>query len=191
MDLILLKNNIKQKFLLEDEPLVDGPVESDRRRSGALAILYPSTGQTHILLIKRSENLRQHPGQIAFPGGMFEKEDGDFLATALRETEEEIGLPVPRSKVIGRLSSVVTRTGIEINPFVAVLNEEPEYAPDPSEVEEILRVPLAPLFATQRRDTDYPSDKTMFTFQFGKHKIWGATAKILNEIAGQRDAGPS
>lgn len=188
MNLFLLTNNIKQKFPLREEPLgneplVDEPVEPGRRRSGVMAILYPYGSETHALLIKRSENLRQHPGQIAFPGGLYDEEDGDFLTTALRETKEEIGLTVPRSKVIGRLSQVFTLTGIEINPFVAVLGEEPECEPNASEVEEVLRAPLAPLLATKRRDEDYPLDKKMFTFWFGKHKIWGATARLLNEMA--------
>jgi 8-oxo-dGTP pyrophosphatase MutT (NUDIX family) len=178
MDLTRLLSRLKMDFPLN----LDSGAEDHPQQAAVLVILYNKNDRTHILLNKRSAHLNNHAGEISFPGGMFEETDGDLLTTALRETEEELNLEIKRSAVLACLSQVTTRLGTIINPFVTLHHEVPRYKENPKEVEEVLEVPLAPLLATQQRDTGYPPEKNMFLYWYEYHKIWGATGKILNEL---------
>ena len=136
-----------------------------------------------ILLQIRSETLNHHPGEIGFPGGVYEKnEDENLLATALRETNEEIGVQVESSKVIAQLPVVKTRLGFEITPFVSVFSETLEFKPNEDEVEEILEIPYTSLLDTQQRDLGFSQEQNMVIYWFKHHRIWGASAKILQKI---------
>ncbi len=131
-------------------------------------------------MIKRAGHLNRHAGEISFPGGMFEREDVDLLTTALRETHEELHLEVPIDAVVGRLSTVLTATGIMVTPFVAVLPAPPRYQAN-GEVELVLEISISDLFATEQQDTTSIGEN--FIFRSGEHRIWGASAKILHEMA--------
>jgi 8-oxo-dGTP pyrophosphatase MutT (NUDIX family) len=152
--------------------------------AGVLVALYPKRDKSHVLLIKRSDRLKSHAGEIAFPGGMYQAEDGNLLQTALRETGEELRLDVPECLVVGQLSPVTTLTGFRITPFVAILPSVVHYQNDPDEVESVLEVPLAPLLATQQREAGRKLADEMYEFFFQQHRVWGATARILHQIAG-------
>lgn len=133
-------------------------------------------------MIKRAGHLNRHAGEISFPGGMFETEDVDLLTTALRETREELHIEVPIDSVVGCLSTVVTATGIMVTPFVAIVPTPPRYEAN-GEVELVLEIAIADLFATGQQDTARTSVGDSFIFQSGEHRIWGASAKILYELA--------
>ncbi|CCQ89866.1 Hydrolase, NUDIX family [Nitrospina gracilis 3/211] len=167
--------------LRTDFPMRGGGVETGVGQAAVLVILYRQEAVPHTVLMKRSEALRSHPGEIGFPGGLFEEGDRDLLTTALRETGEELDLDVSPEDVLARLPGVRTLTGIDVTPFVALCDPPPVCTPNPEEVEAVLQPPLLPLWQSFREEAvaDPPSD---FAYWFGPHRIWGATARILRHL---------
>lgn len=145
------------------------------RPSAVLAVLYGPV--PYVLMIKKSDRLRQHAGEVAFPGGRMEDDDSDLLETALRETREELGLDVGRASVVGSLEPVSTLgSNFAVMPFVATLPDIPELHPS-GEVAEVLRMPLRRLLETESTDSRGRS------FSFEGRVIWGASARILGQMA--------
>ena len=137
-------------------------------------------------MIKRALHLKSHAGEIGFPGGVYEKdEDKSLLATALRETQEEVGVQVEASQVIAQLPIVNTRLGFEITPFVSVFSAAMEFKLQEDEVEEILEIPLTSLLATQQQDISFRPEQDMVMYRFKQNRMWGASAQILREIMRQ------
>lgn len=116
-------------------------MEADYPRAGILVPITRSP-EPHIVLTRRSDQLRTHSGQVAFPGGMEENEDESLLHTALRETREEIGLPEEHIEVLGRLSDVLSRYRISVRPFVGIVPADWSYELDRNEIESLFSVPL-------------------------------------------------
>lgn len=177
MNLFLITTKLKNHF-----PVVREYAEPHPHRSAVLVILYQKNGKTHVLMTKRALHLKIHAGEISFPGGVVEMEDEDLLCTALRETEEEIGVEVDPPLVIGCLPKVQTRTGFEITPFVAVLRSPLNIKACSDEVYEVLEIPLVSLLSTQQRDIGYNASEEMVVYWHKHHRIWGASAKILQRI---------
>jgi 8-oxo-dGTP pyrophosphatase MutT (NUDIX family) len=178
MDLFLIKHKLKHDF-----PLVREATQAHPKRAAVMVMLYPRHNKTHVLMTKRSMHLKNHAGEISFPGGVFEEdEDEDLLATALRETDEELDIEVDPGYVLGRLPIVNTRLGFEITPFVSVLPSAPEYEPAESEVEEVLEIPFTTLLSTERRGFGSKPSEEGVMYWFWHHRIWGASAKIINQI---------
>lgn len=136
-----------------------------------------------VLFTQRTAHLAHHAGQVSFPGGHIEPQDGGPVETALRETEEEVGLDRHHVQIIGRLDTYVTRTGFVVTPAVGVVSPPFTLRPDPHEVAEIFEVPLS--FLLDRRNHERCSaefeGKTRFfwAMPYGRHFIWGATAGML------------
>ena len=177
MNLLLITTKIKSEY-----PLVRETVTRHPQCAAVLVILFIGNNNAHVLMTKRASHLKAHPGEISFPGGVMEADDDDLLDTALRETREEIGLKLSASSVIGKLPLVHTLTGYRVTPFVTVLEEPPDLKELSSEVEEVLKIPLAPLLATHQRDVGFEPEKGMVVYIFKHHRIWGASAKILQQI---------
>lgn len=140
-----------------------------------------------VLLTKRSSALKHHPGQIAFPGGRRDDTDADLAETALREAREEVGLPSDIVQVLGVLPTHETVTGFQVSPIVAVIHEPFDPVPEPGEVDEVFRVPLAhvadvPSFQIQSRRWR-GMRRHYYTVPYGPYYIWGATARILRGLA--------
>ncbi len=134
-------------------------------------------------MTRRAMHLKYHAGEVSFPGGVFEEQDDDLLATALRETEEELAIQVQPEDVLGQLPVVNTRLGFEITPFVSVLPSAPEYEPAENEVGEVLEIPFTSLLSTQQRDVGSKPSEEGVMYWFHHHRIWGASAKILKQIS--------
>ena len=178
MDLFLIKTKLKNEF-----PLTQRAIQPYPQKAAVLVILYPKNNKTHVLMTKRALHLRSHAGEISFPGGVYEEDnDTDLLATALRETTEEVGANIEASKVIAELPVVKTRFGFEITPFVCVISETLEFDPEEDEVDEILEIPFTPLLASQQLDVGFSPEQDMVMYWFKHHRIWGASAKILLKI---------
>ena len=178
MDLFLIKTKLKNEF-----PLIETTFEPHPQKAAILVMLYPKHNTTHVLMTKRALHLNSHPGEIGFPGGVYEEgDDENLLTTALRETNEEIGVQVESSKVIAQLPIVNTRLGFEITPFVSILSETPVFKPEKDEVEEILEIPYNSLLAKQQKDLGFNPEQNMVIYWFKHHRIWGASAKILQKI---------
>ncbi|MCP4330919.1 MAG: CoA pyrophosphatase [Alphaproteobacteria bacterium] len=150
------------------------------------AVLVPvvdrPTGPT-ILLTQRTDNLPDHPGQISFPGGSIEARDADAAAAALRETDEEIGVPGERVELIGRLDDYAVRTGFLVSPFVGIVKPPLSLRPDPVEVAEVFEVPLEFVLDsanhTRAKRMFQGAERHFYVLPFERRYIWGATAGML------------
>src|SRR5262249_33937560 len=119
------------------------PPSTELRPAAVLVPLVDRTGGISVLLTQRTAHLSAHAGQISLPGGRIETSDRDATEAALRETEEEVGLPRDHVTVIGRLDTYVTGTGFEITPMVGIIKVPFPLTPDPFEVSEVFEVPLS------------------------------------------------
>lgn len=155
-------------------------------------MLFDQGERPHTLLTKRAEHLPVHGGQISLPGGAEEPEDGSLWQTALRETEEEVGVPRERVAFVGQLDDVETMvSGFVVTPFVGLLAQAPVTRPEVAEVARIIEAPLDELVAADARLPERPSIATLRYPLFGED-IWGATARILTAfVAELRAAGAS
>ncbi|MGF1627260.1 MAG: CoA pyrophosphatase [Alphaproteobacteria bacterium] len=145
-------------------------------------ILRRPEGET-VLFTVRHRMLKRHPGQISFPGGRADLGDADAVATALRETQEEVGIPPDAVRVLGQLECYVTRTGYCVTPVVGVVEAPPALLPADDEVEEVFEAPLGFVLdprnqLRESRDTEV-SRGHFYAIRFGPRFIWGATAGML------------
>lgn len=152
--------------------------------AAVLAIIHYSAGKPHIILTRRRENLKMHRGEISFPGGRFTQSDLTLLHTALRETEEEVGLSFALNDVAGALQPVRTMTSNHfIVPFVTVQDKIPPLQVAHDEVARVLDAPLVETLATIESDKEhFKFSKTAVKFTFDGNMIWGATARILKQL---------
>lgn len=138
-----------------------------------------------LLFTRRTEDLRHHRGEVSFPGGARHDEDRDLLATALRETEEELGIPPSSHDVLGRLVPMQSAvSGYAVVPFVARLEGRPELRPNPVEVAEVLELPLerlAEVEVLERREWDGASYDT-YIYRVDGQVVWGLTGRILHHL---------
>jgi 8-oxo-dGTP pyrophosphatase MutT (NUDIX family) len=151
-----------------------------------IGLVKRETGLT-VLLTQRTSHLREHAGQISFPGGRAEAYDADATATALRETAEEVGLDARYIEIVGSLPDFYTGTGFRVVPIVALVTPGFTLTPDPFEVAEVFEVPLSFLLdpAHHRRHTvDLPEGRRRYYYSMPWHDyfIWGATAGMLRNL---------
>ncbi len=162
------------------------PARLDAPRARPAAVLMPlwdQGGQVQVVFTKRTEQLPTHAGQISFPGGSRDREDGDLEFTARRETCEEIGACGQAVEVLARLDQVVTVTNYLVTPFIGLVAPEVEFAPNPVEVERLVLVPLVKVLnRASYRPTQVTWQGVSFRQEALNHRgdlIWGATARIL------------
>lgn len=153
------------------------------RPAAVLVALVERTGGPQVLLTRRTEALRLHAGQVSFPGGRIEEDDSDPVAAALREAEEEVGLAQRLSQPLGYLDPFATITGFHVYPVVATVSGDFLPRLDPAEVAEAFEVPLDFLLDPanlQALEVDWQGHRRrIHEFQYGGHRIWGATASML------------
>ena len=140
-----------------------------------------------ILLTKRSNNLKNHPGQIAFPGGKKDQSDSSPIETALRETQEEVGLNPKNVEIIASLPSHKTATGFVIKPYLGLINQPFSETLRQGEVDEIFTVPYEYIlneknFSIQTRKWN-GSQRSYYVVPYGPYYVWGATARILLNLS--------
>jgi 8-oxo-dGTP pyrophosphatase MutT (NUDIX family) len=157
-----------------------------KTEAAVMLLLYERDGREHILFQERTQHVQHHKGEISLPGGRRDAGDGTLLDTALRETDEEIGVTAADIEVFGSLDLVVTTlSNYAISPFAGAITADGEYAFKMAEreVKELLIVPVDHLMDTAhvewtvRELGGVTSDERVF--HFGEHRIWGATARIL------------
>jgi 8-oxo-dGTP pyrophosphatase MutT (NUDIX family) len=155
--------------------------------ASVLVPIVPRAAGLTVLFTQRTVHLKAHAGQISFPGGRAEPGDASPEFTALREAQEEIGLPPERVEVLARLPDYLTRTGYRISPVVGLLAPPLDLVPDPREVDEIFEVPLAFLLdpRNHRRQTREYQGRLVgfYEMPYGGRYIWGATAGMLVNLS--------
>jgi 8-oxo-dGTP pyrophosphatase MutT (NUDIX family) len=155
--------------------------------AAVLVPLMKREAELTVLLTERTKHLADHAGQVAFPGGRIEPSDPDAVQAALREAEEEVGLPADHVSVIGRLDTYITGTGYEITPVVGLVRTPFPMQLDPHEVADAFEVPLA--FVLDRGNHERHSRefkgriRSFFVLPYPGHYIWGATAGMLVNLA--------
>ena len=157
------------------------------RKSSVLILVYPSKDQIpKIALLQRPKNLEFHPGQICFPGGKYQNTDRTNLNTALRETNEEIGIPINKIKYVKKLSKIyIPPSKFKVHPFLAYINETPNFIIDKDEVDFVIEFPISFLFydnSKKKIRIKNDSDEIINCYKYGDKIIWGATAMILYEF---------
>jgi 8-oxo-dGTP pyrophosphatase MutT (NUDIX family) len=167
-------------------PYFDPPPEG-ARRAAVMILLYPADGGWRLPLIVRPTDLSHHGGQIGLPGGLIEAGETEWQA-ALRELEEELGIPANGIEPLGRLSPLyVFVSNNYVIPWVAAIDRPPAFLMNAAEVAEVLELPFANLLDPAKTDSFWREREGIRQhvpyFAFGSHRIWGATAMILAELA--------
>jgi 8-oxo-dGTP pyrophosphatase MutT (NUDIX family) len=151
--------------------------------SAVLVLLRDGEEGVETLLTLRSDDVKDHKGEVSFPGGAVEPEDKDALETALREASEEIGVARERVEVISRLDDQITITGYHIVPWVAWTDSFDGLAPRTREIKEVFSFPLHYIRNAKRMTFDVAGErKEVFCLDYKGKIVWGATARIIVEL---------
>jgi len=154
--------------------------------AAVLVPLFQKDGDCHLLFTKRSEEVKYHKGEISFPGGVVDEEDRELIHTALREAFEEIGLKESDVQIIGVLDDIVTITEFIVTPIVGLFPYPYPFKVSEVEIAELIEVPLASLLNedsfSEREIFRGGQNEIVYAYQYGKHIIWGATARILKQF---------
>ena len=167
------------------------PAEIQKKNPKTAAVMmlfYPKNGKTHLVLIVRNSYEGVHSAQIAFPGGKYESEDQNFPNTALRETYEEIGIPLDFMEVIKPFTHLyIPPSNFMVHPFMGICKEEITFMPDKNEVAKIIELPLSnflddTIIVNVNMSTSYANEIMVPAFKIEEHIVWGATAMMLSEL---------
>lgn len=175
----------RRRSRLRGDHIVDARVRvpAELRNAAVLVPLIDHPDGIRVLLTLRTDGLPDHAGQVAFPGGRLDETDRDPVHTALREAEEEIGLPPGAVDIIGRLDDYITGTGYVVAPIVGFVAPGREYVPDPFEVDDVFEVPLGffmdPANHTRETKRWKEIERTFYAMHWNGRYIWGATAAML------------
>lgn len=173
------------KPALADRPYLPADAAS-ATPAAVLVIIHYHNDSPHVFLTKRSSALKSHRSEISFPGGRYIESDVTLLSTALRETEEEVGIAFTPDQVAGSLRAVRTMTSNHfIVPFVTIQDMLPRHRIAASEVEAVIDVPLIETLRSIEPDTEhYRLARDAYKFTYDSNVIWGATARILKQLHG-------
>ncbi len=159
------------------------------RKAAVMVLFYPGdNSETHMILILRRTYKGVHSNQVGFPGGKVEPEDKNLQDTALRETEEEVGVPVASIEVVTALTNIyIPPSDYVVQPFLGFTRKRPKFVAQEKEVAALIEVPLREFLAPeslteQKITTSYASNIQVPAFVLGGHVVWGATAMMLNEV---------
>ncbi len=163
------------------------PLLSNLREAAVLVPILQRPEGLSVLLTRRADTLRNHRGQVSFPGGRRDPEDLTLAACALRESQEEVGLPPENAEIIGYLDDYPTTTRYRVTPVVALVKPPENFVFDVVEVAEIFEVPLAVLLDPESYETRLLTKEGLnvpfFEINHGGHRIWGATAGMLRNLS--------
>jgi 8-oxo-dGTP pyrophosphatase MutT (NUDIX family) len=179
-----MKQRLKQALSQRNKQRI---VDGSRTSAAVLVPIYYKQGQYYILLIKRTEWVKKHKGEISFPGGARDEGDKTLLDTALRECAEEIGLAPDKVEILGELDDEVSvKTNYVITPFVGLISWPYQFKADGEETEEIIEAPILVLQDRGYSHQEIRDGKTVtkYFYNYQGRVIWGATARILNKFLG-------
>ena len=181
--------HIKMAPLERLESLKKSTVEAENPRIAAVMMLfYPKKDSAHFVLIVRNSYKGVHSAQIAFPGGKYELQDGNYAITALRETHEEVGIHPDKIEIIKPFTQIyIPPSNFMVYPFLGISKEELVFVLEPAEVASIIEIPLSTFLSDAivieaKLSTSYANDINVPAFKIEEHIIWGATAMMLSEL---------
>ncbi|GAB2189380.1 NUDIX hydrolase [Sessilibacter sp. MAH2] len=178
-----MPNFFKQNLLSIENLLVQ---QKNIRNAGVLVGLVPFGDDYSVVLTRRASHLKSHAGEVALPGGKWEPQDANLIATALRETHEEIGLEPSAVELMGCLPLRASKLGVNVVPVVGIIETLPVLIPNQDELDEVFLVPLSFLREDLRTRTDIfhraGKDHWAPAWQFECYEIWGLTARILVDL---------
>jgi len=182
----MILDNLRTMLTSEINPVLEN--HGKNKLASILVVIY---GESPIVVMtEKPKHMKFHAGEISFPGGKLDSTDSNLLETALRETSEEIGLNIKPDQVIGQLEPVITlNSGFTILPFVSVVDEITPLSAN-AEVEKIFHIPLESFLKTMANDPD-PSHnliQEMYTFEYQGNIVWGASARVLKQIADMQNS---
>ncbi|MFN8578503.1 MAG: CoA pyrophosphatase [Candidatus Sericytochromatia bacterium] len=177
---------IKEKINKLDNSVYSEPVFENSKPFVPASVLIPIfeiDNKSHIIFTKRTDKVSHHKGQISFPGGKFDKTDKDLEFTALRETQEEIGVNPEDIKIVGKINNMVTNTNFIVSPFVGILPYPYNFLVNPDEISELIIVPVKHLmnknfFRIEKKEFNGKLFD-IYYYEYLNHTIWGVTGKIL------------
>lgn len=163
------------------------PSPDHQTAAAVMLVLHGDRSNPLLVLTERAAHMKSHPGEVAFPGGMWDPNDGDLLTTALRETEEEIGLSADRIKPIAMLPSASPRMrNLMVRPFVGIAEGSLAFTPQPSEIASIFNLPIARLTDDQHYQYftvgEGKDAVSLPFFAYQDYRIWGFTLKVLVDM---------
>jgi len=155
------------------------------RQAAVLMPVFKRDNEYYFLLTRRTEDVQTHKGQISFPGGM-RQGDEDLVATALRETREEVGIPEEKIEILGRFHDYMSITRFRVTPFAGFIDGPFTTMPQVREVAEILQVPFRvfsdPSNLRIEKNIYTHEEPNVYFYSYGSHQIWGLTARIIKEF---------
>ena len=173
--------------LLESQRMLGTRSDEIAGQPAAVLIAITDRAEPGIILTQRTETLRRHPGQVAFPGGRIDPGDDGPVGAALREAEEEIALPASAVEVVGTADLYRTVTGYEVTPVIGVVPPDLALIPAEAEVAAVFEVPLAFLFDTANHveaTAQYQGrERHYYEILWGERRIWGATAAMIVNLS--------
>ena len=185
----MTKNEFLHKFQLSSlaDSLHQYRHNTPLKPAAVLIALIEENQQLSIVFTKRAAHLKHHPGQISFPGGKVEDFDENFISTAVREAEEEIGLNSRGINIIGQLNPYETISGYVVTPVIAFISQQQNYVIDKGEVDEIFQLPLQYFLNFDNhyaiKIERHHKPFSIHFMPFDHHNIWGATAVMLKDLA--------
>ena len=188
-DLPAFESHLKMAPLERLESLKNSNISDKNPRNAAVMMLfYPKNNNTHLVLIVRNSYEGVHSAQIAFPGGKYELDDENFAVTALRETHEEVGIQPDKIEIVKAFTELyIPPSNFMVYPFLGISKEELVFIPQPSEVANIIELPLSvflddALVVETILSTSYADNITIPAFKIDGHVVWGATAMMMSEL---------
>lgn len=185
-DTSMTLNDFMSRFILQAPETFPSPLPV--RRAAVLVTIVDRPRPT-LLLTRRAATLRKHAGQVAFPGGMMDEDDASLIATALRETEEEIAIPAASVRVIGVLPAVTSSTGFQVTPVVGVIEADQRWQASEAEVESVFEMPLQEALRLGRYTPldiqRHGLSHRVWLSWFEDYFIWGMTAGIIRQLSQQ------
>ncbi len=187
MILTRLRQNLPE---LETHVIGDADHNADSLNAAVLAAFTQGGSEPELILTQRSKDMRSHAGEVAFPGGKIERVDNTLVDTALRESQEEIGLLPHQVEVIGQIEAMHSRQGVKVQPIIGLVDADLDFEPTSEELDSVFKVPVS-LFYDDSAKIIHRFEMNnslieMPAFRFQDYTIWGLTAamivKILNQV---------
>jgi 8-oxo-dGTP pyrophosphatase MutT (NUDIX family) len=164
-------------------------LQANAKKAGVMALFYPARSkETHLILILRKTYKGVHSAQVGFPGGKLEAGDASLQDAALRETEEEVGVPRDHISVLKELTEIyIPPSNFFVQPYLGITLDTPRFVPQEEEVEALIEVPLSHflddgMLVTKTLTTSYATNVEVPAYMLNNHVVWGATAMMLSEV---------